>query len=172
MKALGWLLGVSVLMLGASAYAAGCGGCGGCGNMGDGATPAKMAGEAKAPAKAQTLCPITAKDIDKKISADYQGKRVYFCCNDCPVEFGKDPGKYVKQLEDQGITLETIGKPQTKCPVMGGDIDRTLFADYQGQRVYFCCGMCTPKFRATPQKYLDAMAKAGVVPEKTPPAEK
>jgi YHS domain-containing protein len=168
MKAVSWMSGICVVMLAATAYA----GCGCCEGGMQGAAPMAAKEEGKAPVKAQTLCPITGKDIDKKISADYQGKRVYFCCNGCPAEFNKDPGKYVKKLQDDGVTLETVGKPQTKCPVMGGDIDRSIFADYQGKRVYFCCGMCPPKFKADPEKYLAAMAKEGVVPEKAPPAEK
>ena len=27
---------------------------------------------------------------------DYQGKTYYFCCQDCPTEFAKNPQKYVK----------------------------------------------------------------------------
>ena len=56
--------------------------------------------------KPQTLCPIMGNKIDKKQFADYEGKRVYFCCGMCPATFNKDPAKYVKQLEDQGITLD------------------------------------------------------------------
>ncbi|HUT37359.1 MAG TPA: hypothetical protein VNE39_28005, partial [Planctomycetota bacterium] len=29
--------------------------------------------------------------------------------------------------------------PQTTCPVMGGKIDRKLFVDYEGKRIYVCC---------------------------------
>lgn len=36
----------------------------------------------------------------------YQGKRVHFCCADCREEFKKDPEKYIKKLEDQGVAIE------------------------------------------------------------------
>ena len=63
----------------------------------------------------QTTCPVMGGPINKKIFVDYQGKRVYFCCSDCPAEFNKDPGKYVKKLEDAGVTLEkTPAAPDTK----------------------------------------------------------
>lgn len=57
---------------------------------------------------AQTTCPVRGMAIDKEVYADYQGKRVYFCCpGTCEKEFMEDPEKYVKKLEDQGVTLET-----------------------------------------------------------------
>lgn len=54
----------------------------------------------------QTKCPIMNYGINKKLYADHNGKRVYFCCPSCPEEFKKDPDKYIKKLEDQGIELE------------------------------------------------------------------
>ena len=38
--------------------------------------------------------------------------------------------------------------PQEICPVMGEKINKKFYADVQGQRVYFCCAMCKPKFNA------------------------
>ncbi len=63
-----------------------------------------------APGKPQTVCPVLGGNINKQVYADYQGKRIYFCCVGCDAEFKKDPDKYMKKLEEQGITLE-------KCPV-------------------------------------------------------
>jgi YHS domain-containing protein len=58
------------------------------------------------PPKPQTTCPVLAGPIDKKVYADYQGKRIYFCCAGCDKEFMKDPEKYLKKLQEQGVTLE------------------------------------------------------------------
>ena len=69
--------------------------------------PAAPAADAKAPGgTAQTDCPIMEGRINKEIFADYQGKRVYFCCGGCPAVFAKDPAKYVKALEDKGVVLD------------------------------------------------------------------
>lgn len=57
-------------------------------------------------------------------------------------------------------------KPQTTCPVMGEKIDRDVYVDYKGQRVYFCCTSCAAKFKADPEKYLKVMAKNGEKPLK------
>lgn len=57
---------------------------------------------------AQTKCPVMGGTINKDIYADYEGKRVYFCCEACISTFKKDPAKYVKKLEDEGVVLETV----------------------------------------------------------------
>jgi len=65
--------------------------------------PAIQAGEKGEP---QTLCPIMGGPIDKTAYVDYEGKRVYFCCAGCKSTFLKDPEKYVKKMESEGIVLE------------------------------------------------------------------
>ena len=37
---------------------------------------------------------------------------------------------------------------------MGGAIDKNIFVEYQGKKVYFCCKDCVEKFKADPEKYL------------------
>jgi len=47
---------------------------------------------------------------------------------------------------------------QTTCPVMDGNpIDKNVFVEYQGKKVYFCCADCKAKFEAEPEKYLDKL---------------
>lgn len=44
---------------------------------------------------------------------------------------------------------------QTTCPVMEGNpIDKSLFVEYEGKKVYFCCKGCPEKFLANPEKYV------------------
>lgn len=43
---------------------------------------------------------------------------------------------------------------QTRCPVMGGVIDREVFTDVSGVRVYFCCPPCIETFTANPDAYV------------------
>ena len=101
--------------------------------------------------KPQTNCPVMGGKIDKSVYVDYQGQRVYFCCGSCKANFKKDPEKYFKKIQDDGVLLESV---QKKCPVMGGDIDKKEYTDYKGRRVYFCCASCTKKFAEDPEKYL------------------
>jgi YHS domain-containing protein len=48
----------------------------------------------------------------------------------------------------------TAALEQTTCPIMGGAIDKALFTEYQGKKVYFCCTGCKEKFDAEPEKYI------------------
>jgi len=44
---------------------------------------------------------------------------------------------------------------QTMCPIMDGNkIDKNIFKEYKGKKVYFCCADCKAKFEADPEKYL------------------
>jgi YHS domain-containing protein len=44
---------------------------------------------------------------------------------------------------------------QTMCPVMDGNkIDKNVFVEYKGKKVYFCCADCKAKFEAGPEKYI------------------
>ncbi len=43
---------------------------------------------------------------------------------------------------------------QTTCPVMGGAINKAIFAEYKGKKVYFCCSPCEEKFNEEPEKYI------------------
>ncbi len=43
---------------------------------------------------------------------------------------------------------------QTTCPVMGGPINKAIFTEYEGKKVYFCCKACVETFKADPQKYV------------------
>ncbi|PKL15872.1 MAG: YHS domain-containing protein [Spirochaetae bacterium HGW-Spirochaetae-5] len=51
---------------------------------------------------------------------------------------------------------------------MGWDIDKSRFADYKGNRIYFCCSSCPEDFKKDPEKYVKKLKDSGVVLEKTP----
>ena len=69
-----------------------------------------------------------------------------------------------------GSLLAAEAKPQTLCPVMGGKIDKKVFVDYQGQRIYFCCPACDAEFKKDPEKYMKKLKEQGVTPEPSPAA--
>jgi YHS domain-containing protein len=62
--------------------------------------------------------------------------------------------------------------PQTTCPVMGGDINKEVYADHEGKRVYFCCASCVAQFEKDPEKYLAKLKETGQEPEKLEQEEK
>jgi YHS domain-containing protein len=101
--------------------------------------------------KPQRHCPVMGGEINKDVYVDYRGQRIYFCCMSCKSEFSKNPEKYMKKLADDKVLLESV---QEKCPVMGGKINKNIFADYKGRRVYFCCESCKETFNKDPEKYI------------------
>jgi membrane fusion protein, copper/silver efflux system len=62
-----------------------------------------------------------------------------------------------------GMNMEL--KPQTRCPVMGGEIDKKIYTDHNGMRIYFCCPGCETDFLKDPEKYIEQMRAAGEKPE-------
>ena len=56
----------------------------------------------------QTKCPVLGNPVNKNVYTDYNGKRIYFCCPPCIKTFKKNPEKYMKQFEEQGIVLEDV----------------------------------------------------------------
>lgn len=43
---------------------------------------------------------------------------------------------------------------QTTCPVMGGAINKDIFTEYKGKKVYFCMTSCKEEFEKEPEKYI------------------
>ena len=54
-----------------------------------------------------------------------------------------EPNKAVSQVIEQKI-----------CPVMGGAINKDLYTEYKGKKVYFCCEGCKEKFEKSPEEYI------------------
>jgi len=46
---------------------------------------------------------------------------------------------------------------QTTCPVMGGAINKDIFTEYKGKKVYFCCTDCKAEFEKNPEKYISKL---------------
>lgn len=126
--------------------------------------------------KQQDICPVMwGNPVNKNIYVDYNGKRVYFCCNMCPASFKKDPDRYIKKLEKEGITLENVpivkkeGKKQTICPVIWGNpINKNIYVDYKGKRIYMCCKGCPKIFNKDPEKYIKKLEAEGYILKDVP----
>ncbi|MBF0297803.1 MAG: YHS domain-containing protein [Oligoflexia bacterium] len=135
--------------------------------------------------KTQTTCPVLAGEINKSVFTDYKGKRIYFCCPGCIDEFKKDPEKYIKKMEAEGVVLEETstakivtnsvtsegnkpGETQTQCPMMGGKINKTIFSDYKGKRIYFAGPMCKSTFEKDPEQYFKKLNEQKVILEDSP----
>lgn len=45
------------------------------------------------------VCPVMGGKARKELSAEYQGRTVYFCCAACPDKFEANPEKYLAKLD-------------------------------------------------------------------------
>lgn len=84
----------------------------------------------KGPAKADKSC-------------DYKGGKVFFCCDNCPKEFSKDPAKHAVQANLQLVA--TGQAKQQKCPLSGGPLNTATKTKVGGVEVCFCCEKCQAK---------------------------
>ncbi|MBN1984239.1 MAG: hypothetical protein JW795_22115 [Chitinivibrionales bacterium] len=120
----------------------------------------------------QTTCPVLGNAIDKKYYVDFNGKRIYLCCPSCKEAVTADPQKYLKKLAQLGQMAYTIEpseqsmntkalKPQSTCPIMGSSINKKLFVDYNGQRIYVCCAGCLPEVKKNPQAAIKKLQERG-----------
>lgn len=107
----------------------------------------------------QATCPVMGGKINKDLYVDHNGKRVYVCCKGCIDTITKAPEKYIKKLEADGVT---VAKVQTTCPVMGDKVNKDLYVDHDGKRVYVCCKGCIDAVQKDPQKYIKKLEDAGV----------
>ncbi|MBN2415348.1 hypothetical protein JXO52_05880 [bacterium] len=75
-------------------------------------------------------------------------------------------------LAAASLSAQSVDSAQTTCPVMGGAINKEIYTDYNGMRIYFCCAGCIETFRNDAEPYLTKMKEAGVIPEKAPVTQK
>ncbi len=121
---------------------------------------------------------VLSQQLEKTIQSFPPGQTVHQAF--CPMAFDNAGATWL-QSEEQitnpyfgemmlrcGEIQQSFGgvKPQTHCPVMGGEINKDVYTDYNGMRIYFCCPGCEGTFLEDPETYLAEMRDAGVEPEK------
>jgi hypothetical protein len=68
--------------------------------------------------------------------------------------------KVLKQLSLCAVFLlvslatPVFAAPQTNCPVMGGEVNKDLYVDVEGKRIYVCCPYCIGEIKKDPAKYI------------------
>jgi membrane fusion protein, copper/silver efflux system len=113
----------------------------------------------------QTHCPVMGGIIDPNQFVDVDGKRIYICCAGCDPAIRADPATYVRKLEAEGITVARL---QTHCPIMNLPIDRALYHDHAGWRIYVCCPGCLDEVRERADEMMSEHAAKGIVFERAP----
>ena len=80
-----------------------------------------------------------------------------------------------KDAATTNAVVKAEAKTQTTCPVMGGPVNKSIFVDAEGKRIYLCCKGCIDPVKKDPKKYIAKLEAEGVTLDKTPvatPADK
>jgi YHS domain-containing protein len=106
-------------------------------------------------------CPVSGKEIKKseaKSSYEYEGKTIYFCCDNCKEAFVKDPEKYLKKMKcSEHAAPAHDGK--VVDPVCNMEFKKEKAKatyEYKGKTYHFCTENCRDKFVKDPGKYVRA----------------
>jgi YHS domain-containing protein len=90
--------------------------------------------------KVEPICPVSRQPCDPKISQDFHGGRVWFCCQKCKQSFANDPAPYAAAAHQQMVLTRQF--VQRACPLDGGPVAAGTRIDIGGVDVGFCCDAC------------------------------
>jgi YHS domain-containing protein len=111
------------------------------------ATVALLAAEDAKEEKAfKATCPVSGQPAIEDSSVAYRGKKVYFCCENCPNAFTADPDKFAAKANRQ--LLETGQMVQVACPLTGRPCAEDKAVETGGVTVHVCCAGCLGKAKA------------------------
>ena len=103
----------------------------------------------------QAKCPVSGKPAKESSTADFQGGKVQFCCDNCPNAFKADTKKYAAKA-----ALQMLGTGQLKqvaCPLSGKACNPEATVALDGVTVGFCCNNCKGKVEKADDKVIAAL---------------
>ena len=90
--------------------------------------------------KIEPICPVSQQPCDPKVSVDFHGGRVWFCCQKCTQVFADDSSAYAAAAHQQMVlTRQFI---QRACPLDGAPVMAGTPLDVGGVDVGFCSDAC------------------------------
>ncbi len=90
--------------------------------------------------KIEPMCPVSAEPCDPKVSLDFHGGRVWFCCKKCKQAFESDPTRYTPLAHQQMVLTRQF--VQRACPLDGAAVAARTKLDVGGVEVGFCSDAC------------------------------
>jgi YHS domain-containing protein len=103
--------------------------------------------EASASKEFKATCPVSGKPAGESHVVELKNhEKVYFCCDNCPKAFAKNPKKFDLQVHRQ--LLETGQIEQVACPLTGKPVNKDTMEEVGTTKVGFCCEKCEGKFKA------------------------
>ena len=68
----------------------------------------------------------------------------------------------IGEAKGKKVKTPKVLKSQQTCPIMGNPIQKDLYVDCDGKRIYVCCtGGCIEKIKKNPEKYIKLLQKYG-----------
>jgi YHS domain-containing protein len=116
--------------------------------------------EEKPKVEATPLCPVTGKAIDKNVSVDYRGGKLFFSNNESKKQFDANTEKYASKAN---LQLVLTGQAHQKaCPLMGKPVVADKAVTVAGVKVGVCCTICVNKLsKAKPEEQLEMVFGKG-----------
>ncbi len=114
----------------------------------------------------QKNCPMSGKAVAEGMYAIKDNMLVTLCCAGCKKAVAEDIKTVQSKLKESKAAPVILTLDQTRCPITGGSVSKEVSATAKGKKVYMCCAACVDAFNKSPEKFLQAMADEGVVPEK------
>jgi YHS domain-containing protein len=95
-------------------------------------------------------CPVSGGAVNAEHFVERDGKKIYFCCENCPAAFKADPDKFAAAVNYQ--LLQTAQMVQVACPLSGGPLNPEAKVKVGTKNVTFCCENCQGKVAKMEQK--------------------
>lgn len=126
------------------------------------------------------VCNMEVNPETARASAEYAGRKYYFCCPHCAERFKADPEKYLSPAQPEQMQGSAHAAPGTVVdPVCGMHVDPQKArgsAEHQGKQYFFCSKGCEQKFTAEPDRYTTSkpaspglVTLGGIAPAKKAP---
>ncbi len=64
-------------------------------------------------------------------------------------------GEPAKEIVSQAIEQKTC--PVMEAPINRAPLNKELYTEYKGKKVYFCCPSCKERFEQAPEQYLSKL---------------
>ena len=105
------------------------------------ADPPKYTGtttvQTNAEKKVEPKCPISGKPINKEYAVDFDGGKVYMCCENCPAAFKKDSAKYAAKAHLQMVQTGELSEALKEFAAALDANKNSSLAHYRIAEVFF-----------------------------------
>ena len=96
-------------------------------------------------------CPVSGKGCNPEKTADFDGGKVFFCCEKCEAAFAGDSAKFAAKAHQQMVSTGQL--VQKGCPFSGGPVKPGTQITIGDAEVGFCCPNCKAKVeKASPDE--------------------